>query len=213
MSGDGGRWSAKDLALLRTLGARLSQLIHGEDVEFPDQKRRDELGILANMVSRLARELHAARQKDREHRAELEARVAQLQAAYDTQETLLATIREISSPLLDLHEDILLLPLIGALDGVRVAHVSAAVLPSIAQRRPEILVIHLMGGDAMTPDVAALLLRLDQAARRHGARAVLLSGAPQGSPGAVDLSSMTRCATLPEALAAALDLLGLPLGA
>jgi rsbT co-antagonist protein RsbR len=208
MSADGGRWSEEDLALLRTLGGRLSQLVHGEDVDFPDLQRRDELGIVANMVSRLARELRAARRSDREYKGELETRVAQLQAAYETQEKLLATIREISSPLLELHEGVLLLPILGALDADRVSHVLAGALRLIAQRRPQILVIHVTVGDAIPSDVAALLLRAAQSARRHGATAVLLSGVPPTLPAGLDLTSLTPCADLPEALAAALDLLG-----
>ena len=50
-------WDEEDRALLRALGGRISQIIHGEDLDFPDLQRRDELGILANMLSRLAREL------------------------------------------------------------------------------------------------------------------------------------------------------------
>jgi rsbT co-antagonist protein RsbR len=209
MSHEGDRWSEEDLALLRTLGGRLSQLIQGEDVDVPDLQRRDELGILANMVGRLARELRAARRNDRAGREELEARVADLSAAYETQEKLLSTIREVSSPLLEVHEGVLLLPIVGVLDAARVSDALTGALRPIAQRRPKVFVIHVTSADAITPEVAALLLRVAQSARRHGARAVILSGVPSTAPRpTVDLSAMTCCADLPEAIATALDLIG-----
>jgi rsbT co-antagonist protein RsbR len=209
MSHDGGRWSEDDLALLRALGGRLSQLIHGEDADVPDLQRRDELGILANMVGRLARDLRVVRRNDRAARDELEARVAELQAAYETQEKLLATIREVGSPLLELFDGLLLLPIVGVLDAARVSHVLTGALRPIAQRRPKVLVIHLTGADAISPDVAALLVRFAQSARRHGARAVVLSGVPVTAPrSTIDLSAMAPCADLPEAIATAFDLLG-----
>ncbi len=202
------RFSEEDLALLRSLGSRISQIIHGEQVDVPDVQRRDELGILANMVSRLARELHAARRQDRQYHEEIEHRVEQLQGAYATQERLLATIRELSSPILEVHEGVLLVPIVGTLDAARVGHVMPALLERVAATRPKVVIIHVSGVEGAPAEAAALLLRAGQSARQFGARAIL-SGVPHGlRVGAVDLASLTPCSDLQEALSTALDVIG-----
>ena len=205
------RWAEEDRALLRALGGRISQIIHGEDLDLPDLQRRDELGILANMVSRLARELGAARRRDLQYRTELEHRVEQLQSAYRTQEKLLATIRELSSPVLEPFEGVVLLPIAGALDATRIAHVMPALLERVASKRPAAVIIHVTLAESLTPDAATLVLRTEQSVRHFGVR-LILSGVPaeimRGLGTNIDLTRVTLCSDLEDALTAAFDLLG-----
>ena len=200
-------WDEDDRALLRALGGRISQIIHGEDLDVPDLQRRDELGILANMLSRLARELGAARRRDREHRAELERRVEELQMAYDTQEVLLTTLRRLRSPLLEPHPGVLLVPLVGALNAARASHEMPALLERLVGDRPRVLIVHLTGEESVTPEAALLVLHAERVARPLGAR-VILSGVTLAVARArgVDVSHVLRCDDLQEALSRALDL-------
>lgn len=202
-----GRWSEEDLSLLRVLGGRISQIIHGEDLDVPDVQRRDELGILANMVTRLARELRASRRQDQQYREELEHRVEQLQAAYSTQETLLATIRELPSPVLDLYEGVLLVPIVGVADAARVSQVAPSLLERVAAQRPRGIVFHVHTGASITPEGAMVLLRACQSARHFGAQAIL-SGVESARLGGVDFAGVSAFASLRDALIAALDLGG-----
>ena len=208
--GDAPRWSDEDRALLRALGGRVSQIIHGEDLELEDLQRRDELGILANMVSRLARELGAARRRDRQHRAELEQQVAQLQAAYDTQERLLAAVRRFSSPILEPHQGILLLPIAGPLLATSLLDAMPALLERLTATRPVAVIVHPTVAEPIPSDAAIVLLRLEQSARHSGAR-LILSGVPAHLAGAggLDVSRLTPCLDLQDALTTALDLLDL----
>jgi rsbT co-antagonist protein RsbR len=174
------RWPDEDRALLRTLGGRISQIIHGEDLDIPDLQRRDELGILANMLSRLAREVGASRRRDLQYRAELEHRVSQLQAAYQIQEKLLGTIRELSSPILEPHEGVVLLPLFGALEAPRIAAVLPALLERVVLRQARAVVLHITDEGPLSAECAALLIRAERSALKVGAR-VILSG-PVAAP-------------------------------
>jgi rsbT co-antagonist protein RsbR len=198
-----GRFREEDLALLRALGGGMSQIIHGEDVDLPDLQRRDELGILANMVARLARELRASRRRDAEHREELVRRVEELSAAYATQEKLLVQSREVAFPVLELSAGLVLVPLSGALDTPRVSRLLSTLLAR--EGRAEVVILHLAVPEPISADRAARLLRLGQSLRHAGARGIL-SGAPPALP--PPLAALSPCETLPDALAAALDLLG-----
>jgi rsbT co-antagonist protein RsbR len=212
MTGEGRRRTRldeQDRALLRTLGAHISQIIHGEDLDVPDVRRRDELGILANMLSRLARELSATRRREREQRAELERRVEQLQTAYDTQEKLLASVRRLSSPILEPYPGVLLLPIVGVLDAANAVYVMPALLERIAADSPQVVIIHVPFVDWVTPDVAALVRHAKRAARPLRAR-VLVSGVTPAAARktGIEVSDLTLFEDLCSALSAALDLMG-----
>lgn len=197
-------WSDEDRSLLRTLGGHLSAIIHGEDLDVPDTQRRDELGILANMVSRVARELQARRRRDQATHRELTRRVDELQSAYETQEKLLSAIRNLPAPILEPYEGILLVPLGGPLDPTRVQQILRSLLDRAAAHRPEAVILHL-AADAEGSDSIALLLRMGQSLRQAGTRPIL-SGVSSPHPPA--LSALTPCETLQEGLSAALDHLG-----
>lgn len=199
------RWTEEDLALLRVLGGRMSQLIHGEDIDVPDQQRRDELGILANMVSRLARELRAKRRQQREQRDELNRRVEELQSAYDTQEKLFSTIRGLPSPILELHEGVLLVPLVGEIDADRVGYLQDVLPGRAVATSAQSVILDVSTAPSMTPERAASLLRIEQPLRHTGARAILAGVAP---PLPRELSPFVPCETLHEALVVALDRVG-----
>jgi rsbT co-antagonist protein RsbR len=202
------RWTEEDLALLRGLGGRLSQIILGEETDVPDQQRRDELGILANLVSRVARELRDRRRREQEHEAELQRRVDELQAAYDTQEKLLSAVRNAVSPILEPYAGVLLVALPAPVEPSRVSDVLPLLLDRIAQLHPEVAIVHVVSPTSLSPEVAALLLRAGQSARRLGARLVLSGVTDSPRAGTVDLSPITPCSNLQEALTAALDLIG-----
>jgi rsbT co-antagonist protein RsbR len=204
-----GGMSEEDRALIRTLGGRISQIIHGEDLDVPDLQRRDELGILANMLSRLAREIGKSRKRDQARGDELEARLDELQAAYQTQEKLLATIRELSSPLLDPHEGVVLLHFLGPLDAARVSSALPVLFARLTERRARVAVLHVTDASPIPSDAASLLVHAEASARKLGAR-IILSGCSPGRASAteVDLSALSPRAELPEALGVALRLVG-----
>lgn len=199
------RWSEEDLVLLRTLGGRMSEIIHGEDLDVPEVNRRDELGIFANMVSRLARELRARRRQTIEHQRELERRVTELSTAYETQEKLLGAVRSLPAPILDLYEGLIVIPIAGSVDPTRIAYLLPALRERIASRRPEVVIFHLAVPQQLTLEVAGVLFRAGQSLHKVGARSLLSGALAPHPPG---LASLTPCDSLQEALLAALDLIG-----
>jgi rsbT co-antagonist protein RsbR len=215
------RLDEEDRALFRALGARVSEIIHGEEVDLPDLQRRDELGIFANMVNRLARELGAVRRREREREAELQHRAEQLAAAYQTQDRLLGQLRETAAPVLEVQRGVVLVPLNSALDDRRLAATIPAALERIAAARPRAIVLHVTHVDPGAPEAGSIApfyvsvsRQIERLARRLGAR-VILSGWPPESrrglrPATPDADGATvphfpAFADLDEALAVAAD--------
>jgi rsbT co-antagonist protein RsbR len=204
------RLSEEDRDLLRTIGGQLSHLIQGEHVDVPDVERNDELGILANMVHRVSKELSRNRKRDEERRAELQRRLQELEAAHATQERLVATIRELSTPIVTIHRGVLLLPLIGTVDAERARQLMGKLLERIAATRSPVVIIDITGVPTMDAEVADLILRATRAASLLGARTILCGVSPAVATVAVDkgidLSAMTARGELEAALAMAISL-------
>lgn len=203
------RLSDEDRALIRRVGGQLGQLLQGMPAELPDLHRRDELGVLANMVSRLARELTQARARDEARRGELERRVGELQTAYETQEKLLARVRELSSPILALHPDVLLVPLAGELVLSRFAEIAEPLVRRLVAVRARAVILDLTRLEVFDDEAAHWLLELERAARASGV-APVLAGLPVGAEEAtgIDLSRLNPCVDLAQAFTVALDLAG-----
>ncbi|MEP7120595.1 MAG: STAS domain-containing protein [Byssovorax sp.] len=204
-----GRLSDEDRALIRRIGGQLSQLIHGMPAEIPDIHRRDELGLLANMVSRIARELTAARAAAEADAAELQRRVTELQNAYETQEKLLARVRELSYPIMALHPEVLLVPIAGALVLSGFVDIVEPLLHRLAATRARAVIIDITRVEIFDEEAARSLVKIERATRARGAVPVL-AGLPVGAEEAtgIDLSALNPCADLAQALTMALDFTG-----
>ena len=204
-----GRISDEDRALIRRIGGQLSQLIHGMPAELPDIQRRDELGLLANIVSRVARELMGARAAAESHEAELQGRVTELQSAYETQEKLLGRVRDLSYPIMALHPEVLLVPIAGALVLSGFVEIVEPLLHRLASTRARAVIIDITRIEIFDEEAARSLLKIERATRARGV-VLVLAGLPVGAEEAtgIDLSSLNPCANLAHALTMALDFTG-----
>ena len=93
LSGPVKRFSREDRDLIRRIGTNLRRLINNEDV-LDIVPRQDELGILANMVNRVAKELSQARKKDHESRLQLEELLQQQQTIQEELRNTILNLRE-----------------------------------------------------------------------------------------------------------------------
>src|SRR4051812_20044303 len=73
------RLTEEDRSTIQWIGSKLSQVLVGRYEEVPALDRGDELGVLANMVSRVSRELRTSRRRDQERRDALEQKVQELE--------------------------------------------------------------------------------------------------------------------------------------
>lgn len=203
------RLSEEDRALIRRIGGQLGQLIQGTPADLPDLPRRDELGILANMVNRLARELTQVREQDGARQAEIERRLAELQSTYEVQEKLLGRVRELSYPILTLHPQVLLLAVAGELALDHYREIVSPLIHRLAATRAGAVIVDISRVEMFDVEAARLLLKIDRGIRARGVFPVM-AGVPLGADEAtgVDLSALTPCVDLPQALATALDLVG-----
>lgn len=119
-------------------------------------------------------------------------------------ETLLA----LSTPLIPISDDVLVMPLIGTVDGNRMARVTETLLAGITQRRVRWAIVDITGLPTLDSATATGLLRAAQAARLVGAQ-VIVSGvraevAQELVRLGADLTSLTTRSSVQSAIAFAL---------
>ncbi len=115
---------------------------------------------------------------------------------------------ELSTPVVQLWEGIVALPLIGTLDSARTSIVMETLLQTIVETRSEIAIIDITGVPTVDTLVAQHLLKTVAAARLMGADCIISGIRPQIAQTMVhlqiDLGAVTTKATMAEALRTAL---------
>jgi rsbT co-antagonist protein RsbR len=123
-----------------------------------------------------------------------------------------AAIRELSTPVLQVREGLLILPIIGGLDSQRARQLTEQLLQAIRATRAKMVVIDITGVGTIDITVANHLVQAVQASRLMGARAIvtgLSSGIAQTLVDlGVDLSMMRTVGDLQGGLEEAERLLG-----
>jgi rsbT co-antagonist protein RsbR len=134
-------------------------------------------------------------------------------AAYlDSLDRHRAAIRELSTPVIAVHEGVLLLPLVGALDAKRSEQVMEAVLLRVVEEQARVVILDIAGVPVVDTGVADHLLKTTAAVRLLGAQTVLTgisaSVARTMVQLGVDVSTMHTRSRLAEGIQLALSIVG-----
>lgn len=99
--------------------------------------------------------------------------IAALQQAKTEIQRLSAAVRELGTPVLPIHDGILVLPLIGHLDSLRGAHLMDDLLAAIESHQASIIILDITGVSVVDTAVANMLIQATRAAGLLGTRCVL----------------------------------------
>jgi ABC-type sugar transport system substrate-binding protein len=123
------------------------------------------------------------------------------QQIISTQRTM---IHDLSTPIVPINDEILVLPLVGAIDSTRAQQIMEAMLDAISHQRARVLIVDITGILVVDTQVANYLLQSARAAQLLGARVILVGIAPEVAQTivqlGVDLSSIITRSTLKEGL-------------
>jgi rsbT co-antagonist protein RsbR len=103
---------------------------------------------------------------------------AELRSTLERQEALLETITALSTPILPVHDRVLVLPLIGHIDTARSARIMEAILSGVHRHRAEFVIMDLTGVPFVDTAVADHLLRAARAVGLLGAQCILVGLSP-----------------------------------
>ncbi|WP_437684133.1 substrate-binding domain-containing protein [Sorangium sp. So ce131] len=133
----------------------------------------------------------------------LSARHADLQQAYESERALSATVRELGCPVIPLLAGVLLVPLIGSLDGGRAQQVLEKVVEGVSRHAATVVLLDITAVPAVDAQVAHALGQVSRAAALLGARVALVGVRPELAMRLidVDLGNLSTYGTLAAALA------------
>lgn len=157
---------------LATIGEYTTALSH------IDPAHEDELGVLEEMLRVFIDEL-----KDgHEARARATAALEQAQAEVERQLALIEAQRQeihaLSTPILDVWDDVLAVPLVGALDDARTREVTEKLLHRVVAGGVRWTILDLTGVESVDETTADRLIGLAQAVRLVGGSCVLTGMSP-----------------------------------
>lgn len=135
----------------------------------------------------------------------------------DQQAALIAqqrqTISELETPVLQMWDGVLALPIVGSLDTARTQQMNETLLERIVETGSEIVILDITGVPLVDTAVAKHLLETVTAARLLGAEVLIVSISPRIALTLVhlglDLGGITTRTTMAKGLELALDRLGL----
>jgi rsbT co-antagonist protein RsbR len=123
-----------------------------------------------------------------------------------------AAIRELSTPVIRVHDRILLMPLVGTIDSQRAHQIMEAVLLKVTEDQAKVLILDIAGVPVVDTKVADHLLKTTAAVKLVGARTILTGISAQVARTivqlGVDISAMDTQSRLSEGIELALSILG-----
>jgi len=151
--------------------------------------RNDEVGLLSTAFDDMATEVEtilsglegqvAARTADLEaERSELDRALSELQTSTAARLALAETVRDLSTPVIRVYEQILVLPIIGDIDAERAQQIETSLLAGIVRYRATEVLLDLTGVPFVNTAVAAYLMRASRAAQLIGCGVTIVGISP-----------------------------------
>ncbi len=173
-------------------------------VQIPEEE--DEFTALSIELERMIDKLIEANKVSEE-------RMARLQAAVEEKERLLKTVGELSSPVIQVWENVLVMPLVGAIDSARAARIMEDLLTGITKYQAEIVIIDITGVPVVDTGVANHLIQTIKAASLLGAKCVVVGISGEVAQSlvslGVDLSGVVTRSNLQAGIRYAMETMGL----
>ncbi|MBT4499031.1 MAG: STAS domain-containing protein [Gemmatimonadetes bacterium] len=171
------------------------------------KEERALIDTLADSL-RLCIEKRRAQEGLQEAHDELEKRVVERTAALETAQR---DLLELSTPVLQIKDEILALPLIGTLDSFRMQNALEKALEQIVEKRARVMIVDIPGVPVVDTMVANHLVNLADAIRLMGGTCVLTGIGPAIAKSIVhlgiNLESLDTRATLEQGLARAVEII------
>ncbi len=161
--------TVKDYPLtIRRKDGSLTQVLYNATIY------RDASGRVAGVFA-AARDITAQKKTEEELARANQTLLAEVEERRKAEKAVL----ELSTPVLQLREGLLILPIIGILDSIRARQLTEQLLHSIRDNRAKVAVVDITGVPAVDSKVANHLLQTAEAARLMGARVILTGLSPE----------------------------------
>lgn len=162
-----------------------------------DPEDEGPLASLYKGINSMIATLGQEEKKNRAYRADLEEKLATIEKQREA-------IRDLSTPIMEVWDGVLCLPVVGIMDTVRSSEMTNALLEAVVEKKTRCTIIDITGIDVMDTRTVDHFMRMASAVRLLGAECVLTGVNPHIAQTVVhmgiDLNSIVIHRTLHEAL-------------
>lgn len=141
-------------------------------------EHQDEFAMLEETLNVFNRELVQARTTTERYTKQLEASRAELQEKLATIERQRLAIQDLSTPVIELWDDIVTLPVVGIVDTQRSVEMTEKLLRRIVESRARCVIIDITGVDVVDTMTANHFIKMINSARLLGAYCVVTGISP-----------------------------------
>ncbi len=161
------------------------------------EHQEDELSSLEMGINFMVMDLRAMAESNQEKEAQLVLQQRDLSAKLQTIEEQNAAIRELSTPVMEVRDDILVLPIVGTVDTSRSMDIMNTLLNHLVAGHAKCVIIDITGVEVVDTKTADYLLKVARAARLLGTRCVLTGMRPAVAQTLVEIGAdISELATL-----------------
>ena len=140
--------------------------------------RDDALGQVEKLLATLAGDLGEVLAANEQYTKEIEATAAELQDKLDTIERQQLAIQDLSTPVIEIWNDVLTLPIVGVVDTKRSVDMTERLLQAIVDRQAKCVIIDITGVDVVDTSTADHFAKMVRAAAMLGAHCVVCGISP-----------------------------------
>lgn len=155
------------------------------------------LASLYRGINEMIESLSSEQEKSKAYQTQLEEKL-------ETIEKQRAAIRELSTPIMEVWDGVLCLPVVGVMDTMRSVEMTNSLLQTVVEKKTRCIIIDITGIDVMDTRTVDHFMRMARAVRLLGAQCVLTGINPHIAQTVVhmgiDLSNIVTHRTLHEAL-------------
>lgn len=167
------------------------------------------VAFLEESLNVFVRELGAARAENEANTARLEERSRELEAKLATIDRQRDAIRELSTPVLELWDGVLTLPILGMVDTQRASEMTHGLLEAISRRGYRAVIVDITGVGVVDTATADHFVKMVRSAQLLGAHCVVTGVGPEIAQTlvqvGVDLGGVRTLRTLKDGLRASID--------
>jgi len=172
-------------------------------------EHQDDFALLEQTLNLFTGELSAARKENEQHVLELVNSRQDLEDKLRTIQNQQEAIRQLSNPILEVWDRVLVLPVIGNIDSQRATEMTEALLLAVVRSAADSVIIDATGAAAFDTATADHFQRMVKAAELLGAYCVLTGISPENAQSLtsldVDFQNIATLGTLKQGLDACIE--------